>query len=66
MYAQSDLVYPKKQIRGNPTCTNGTALTDYFNSAAVKDRLIPRKIRIMDRIIVPSLAPLRFPCRKKK
>lgn len=39
MYAQSDLTYPKKQLRGNPTCTNGTALTDYFNSAAVKDRL---------------------------
>ena len=36
MYAQSDLTYPKKQIRSNPTCTNGTALSDYFNSAAVK------------------------------
>ena len=65
MYAQSDLTYPKKEIRGNPTCTNGTALTDYFNSAAVKDRLISRKIRIMDKIIMASLAPLRLPCRKK-
>jgi len=39
MYAQSDLTYPKKQLRGNPTCTNGTALTDYFNSAAVKSAI---------------------------
>ena len=64
MYAQSDLSYPKKEIRSNPTCTNGTALTDYFNSAAVKDGLIPKKIWIMDKIIMASLAPLalRFPC----
>lgn len=53
MYAQSDLTYPKKQIRSNPTCTNGTALSDYFNSAAVKARLkkptVLKKPRILNK-----------------
>ena len=35
MYKQGGLTSPK-QLRGNPTCTNGTALTDYFNTPAVK------------------------------
>ena len=27
----------KENLHGNPTCANGTALTDYFNSPAVKE-----------------------------
>lgn len=38
LYKQGDLTFPedKKIVRSNPTCTNGTALSDYFNSPAVK------------------------------